>query len=68
MGWKMHIVDKLPDDVPDVKEEPYQYEIWLEHQSLVELPRTSTNGASSTAMIMWMLLVSLAIGCIYRAS
>jgi len=52
MGWKVHIVDELPEDIPDWKEEPYQYEIWLEHQSLMEAPRT----ASATAVTLSLFL------------
>ena len=38
MGWRIHVVDSIPSDITDFKEEPYQYEIWLEHQSLREVP------------------------------
>lgn len=60
MGWKMHIVNEIPHDLPDFKEEPYKYEIWLEHQSLRELPRHA-NGAPVLGPIAAAMFMSIAI-------
>lgn len=32
MGGKINIVDEIPHDVPDFKEEPYDYDAYLQYQ------------------------------------
>ncbi|XGW33389.1 hypothetical protein V3C99_017656 [Haemonchus contortus] len=60
MGWKIHVVNELPNTITDIKEEPYVYEQWLQTQS-VQSPHTSsmsvlglTTGALTLVMATWL--------------
>ncbi|VDM38567.1 unnamed protein product [Toxocara canis] len=52
MGWKIHVVDELPKDISDFTEEPYQYEIWLQSQNLLESPRGSVSNAPCLSTVL----------------
>ncbi|ETN87168.1 hypothetical protein NECAME_00027 [Necator americanus] len=56
MGWKIHVVNELPT-IPDVKEEPYIYEQWLQTQNVLE-PHTSST-ARLFAGVVFSLLSAL---------
>ncbi|KAK6766086.1 hypothetical protein RB195_025787 [Necator americanus] len=56
MGWKIHVVNELPT-IPDVKEEPYIYEQWLQTQNVHE-PHTSST-ARFFAGVVFSLLSAL---------
>lgn len=57
MGWKVHIVNELPTDVMDIKEEPYNYDDWLQAQSHPN--ELSSSGTLSTllAFVLSFLLL-----------
>uniref|UniRef100_A0A183D3W0 DOMON domain-containing protein n=1 Tax=Gongylonema pulchrum TaxID=637853 RepID=A0A183D3W0_9BILA len=64
MGWKIHVVDELPKDIADFAEEPYQYDIWLQQQNLLNVPEGSLSAAaassfSATAYVQLTALTSL---------
>lgn len=31
MGFKIHVVDELPTDIPDIHEQPFTFEAWTHH-------------------------------------
>lgn len=60
MGYKIHIVDDLPEDLEDFIEEPYQYEAWLKHHNLQLTPRGANTASSSFSYLAFILIIGFA--------
>uniref|UniRef100_A0A914YE09 DM13 domain-containing protein n=1 Tax=Panagrolaimus superbus TaxID=310955 RepID=A0A914YE09_9BILA len=57
MGYKIHIVDDLPEDLEDFVEEPYQYEAWLKHHNLQLIPRGANTAPKTSYNYFAFILV-----------
>jgi len=67
MGWKIVVVDEIPPNLPDFKEAPYKYEIWLENNIVTKVPKYggSSNGAcnfritsTNTCCFVYMIIIA----------
>jgi len=61
MGWKIHVVDDLPDDLEDFEEEPYQYEVLrLQNTQEVDHQNSASNLFISTTLL-FIIMTTLQI-------
>lgn len=57
MGWKIHIVNELPTEIADFQEEPFQFEVWLQQQSLLGSPEESLSSSSRIFVNLFYLFL-----------
>ncbi len=69
MGWKLIIVDKLPDssEVPDYSEQSQQYRVFLEPGNIGKIPKSAhrtifDNAATKTFIPSTIIII---VSCLY---